>query len=149
MSQEPIITLVGELQAKPGFKFVFKGATDVCTLCKLKEVCVMKLEPGIMYKVVETLKKRHKCPLREGSVVVVRVVETEVDALIDAKVAVEDAILTLRRKSCNNRNCKLWSLCQNDYVKDGEKYRVLKVWEESVTCDGKKMVRVTLVRVKG
>lgn len=148
MSLKPITTLIGELQAKPGFKFVFKGAADVCNQCKLREVCVMKLEEGTMYKVVEVLKKRHKCLLREGWVVVAKVVEAEIETLLDAKMAIEDAIITFRRKVCGRSNCKLRDLCQSPYVKDGEKYKILKVEEEGVICDGKKMVKVVLSRLR-
>lgn len=148
MSQELITTLIGELQAKPGFKFVFKGAADVCNQCKLKEACVMKLEQNTIYKVVEVLKKKHKCPLREGWVVVARVVEAEVEAVLDAKMAIEDAIITFRRKTCEKSDCKLWNLCQSPYMKDGAKYKVLKVEDESVICDGRKMVKAVLSRVR-
>jgi uncharacterized protein (UPF0179 family) len=145
---ELIVTLVGELQAKPGFKFIFQGASDVCASCKLREVCVMKLEPNTVYKVVEVLKKRHKCPLREGWVVVAKVVEAEVEALLDAKMAVEDAVITFKRKKCNNTDCSLRSVCQSPYVKEGEKYRVLKVERDGIFCDGRKMLKVLLSRVK-
>ena len=145
---EPIVTLVGELQAKPGFKFVFQGASELCAKCKLREVCVMKLEPNTVYKVVEVLKKRHKCPLREGWVVVARVVEAEVEALLDAKMAVEDAIITFKRGKCDNANCAVWNICQSPYVKEGERYRVLRVEREGVFCGRRKMLRVLLSRVK-
>ncbi|MEM2214240.1 MAG: UPF0179 family protein [Candidatus Nezhaarchaeales archaeon] len=148
MNQELITTLIGELQAKPGFKFVFKGGADVCSQCKLREACVMKLEQNTMYKVVEVLRKKHKCPLREGWVVVARVVEAEVEAVLDAKVAIEDAIITFKRKACEKTSCKFWSTCQSPYVKDGTKYKVLKVEKESVNCNGRKMVKVVLSRVK-
>lgn len=148
MVQELITTLIGELQAKPGFKFVFKGAADVCNQCKLKDVCVMKLEQNTMYKVVEVLKKKHKCPLRGGLVVVAKVVEAEVEALLDAKMAIEDAVITFRRRTCRKINCKLRDLCQNPYVKDGEKYKVIKVEDESVDCNGRKVVKVVLSRVR-
>lgn len=148
MIQELITTLVGELQAKPGFKFVFKGAADACNQCKLREVCVMKLEKNTIYKVVEVLKKRHKCPLREGWVVVARVAEADVETILDARMAIEDAIITFRKRSCERSDCKLWSLCQSPYVRDGAKYRVLKVENESAICGGRKVVRVVLSRVR-
>ena len=145
---EPIVTLVGELQAKPGFKFVFRGASEACASCKLREVCVMKLEPDTIYKVVEVLKKKHKCPLREGWVVVAKVVEAEVEALLDAKMAVEDAIITFKRRKCEKASCAMWGTCQSPYVKEGEKYRVLKVERDGVFCYGRKMLKVLLSRVK-
>jgi len=145
---EPIVTLVGELQAKPGFKFIFQGASEFCAKCKLREVCVMKLEPNTIYKVVEVLKKKHKCPLREGWVVVAKVVEAEVEALLEAKMAVEDAIITFKRRKCDNSDCAMWSICQSPYVKEGERYRVLRVEREGVFCDGRKMLKVLLSRVK-
>lgn len=148
MSQETITTLIGELQAKPGFKFVFKGAAEVCIQCKLREVCVMKLEQNTIYKVVEVLKKKHKCPLRESWVVVVKVIEAEVEALLDAKMAVKDAVITFRRKSCEKPDCSMRNLCQSPYVKDGAKYRILRVENEGVICNGKKMVKVVLGRVR-
>lgn len=148
MTQEVITTLIGELQAKPGFKFVFKGVADACGQCKLREVCVMKLEQNTIYKVVEVLKKRHKCPLRECWVVVVKVAEAEVEALLDVKMAIEEAVITFKRKKCERLSCKMWDLCQSPYVRDGAKYKVLKVEEEGVICDGRKMVKVVLSRVK-
>jgi len=145
---EPIVTLVGELQAKPGFKFIFQGASEVCANCKLREVCVMKLEPNVVYKVIEVLKKKHKCPLRGGWVLVAKVVEAEVEALLDAKMAVEDAIITFKRRKCDNTSCAMWSVCQSPYVKEGEKYRVLRVERNGVFCNGRKMLKVLLSRVK-
>jgi len=145
---EPVVTLVGELQAKPGFKFIFQGASEACANCKLREVCVTKLEPNTVYKVVEVLEKRHKCPLREGWVVVAKVVEAEVEALLDAKMAVQDAIITFKRRKCDNVGCAMWSICQSPYVKEGGKYKVLRVEKEGVFCDGKKMLKVLLSRVK-
>ena len=148
MDLEPIVTLVGELQAKPGFKFIFQGASDACDQCKLREVCVAKLEPNTMYKAVDVLKKKHKCPLREGCVVVAKVVEAEVEALVEAKIAVEDAIITFRRMKCENINCVARDVCQNPYVKEGVKYRILKVESDGVMCNGRKMLKVLLCRVK-
>ncbi|NHW44496.1 MAG: hypothetical protein HA491_01995, partial [Candidatus Verstraetearchaeota archaeon] len=87
-------------------------------------------------------------PLREGWVVVAKVVEAEVEALLDAKMAVEDAVITFKRKKCNNTDCALRSVCQSPYVKEGEKYRILKVERDGVFCDGRKMLKVLLSRVK-
>jgi len=145
---EPIVTLVGELQAKPGFKFVFQGVSEACANCKLREFCVMRLEPNTIYKVVEVLKKKHRCPLREGWVVVAKVVEAEVEALLDAKMAVEDAIITFKRRKCENAKCTMWSICQSPYVKEGEKYKVLRVERDGVFCNGRKMLKVLLSRIK-
>ena len=145
---EVITTLVGELQAKPGFKFIFEKPADVCYNCKLREVCAFKLEPNTIYTVVEVLNKKHRCALREGWVVVAKVVESEVEALIDAKIAVEDAIITFKRRQCRNKKCPQRHLCQSPYVKDGEKYRILKVQNEKIMCEGRKLVKATLIRVK-
>jgi len=145
---EVITTLVGELQARPGFKFVFEGPADACYNCKLKDVCAFKLEPNTIYTVVEVLGKKHKCALREGWVVVAKVVESEVEAMIEAKMAVEGAIITFRKVKCQEASCPYYGLCQSPYVKEGEKYRILKVYNEHRMCKGKKMIKVLMSRVK-
>ncbi|RLF21774.1 MAG: hypothetical protein DRJ68_02705 [Thermoprotei archaeon] len=146
MELKPITTLVGELQAKPGFRFVFEGPAEVCYKCKLKEVCALKLEPHTIYMVVEVLGKKHRCMLREGWVVVARVVEADVEAYIDAKLAVPDAIITYKRPTCKNSKCKHLEICQTPYVKEGVKYRILEVYEEKVLCNGRRLVKVKLIR---
>ncbi|MCS7140332.1 MAG: UPF0179 family protein [Candidatus Nezhaarchaeota archaeon] len=147
--KETLVTLVSELQAKPGFKFIFEGPAKECYKCKLREVCAFKLEPNTVYKVVEVVgKKKHICQLRGGWVVVARVMESEVDALVDTRIAVEDAIITYRRKKCKSEICPHRQVCQSPYVRDGRKYRIVNVTKETLVCKEGELVKVTLTGVK-
>ncbi|MDI9620194.1 MAG: UPF0179 family protein [Candidatus Nezhaarchaeota archaeon] len=145
--KEIITTLVGRLQAKPGFKFVFEKPADVCFECKLREVCALKLKPNTVYVVVDVVGKKHECALRGDWVVVARVAEAEVEAMIDAKMAIEDAIITLKKARCTDVTCKYYVTCQSPYIREGKRYKVLRVTSEGKVCEGRKLVKALLMRV--
>ena len=141
-----IVTFVGEINARRGYKFVASPAPEVCTSCKLYQACMSRLKAGRAYEVIDVKDMEHYCPLYEDKVRVVKVVETTVEALVKPQSAVEGAIVTMDAEDCD-RKCPLESLCMPEWATKGKKSKIKieKVMEdvsEMAVC-GKKLRKVT------
>ncbi|MCX8204383.1 MAG: UPF0179 family protein [Candidatus Nezhaarchaeota archaeon] len=132
-----IVTLIGSSQARVGYRFVHLGPSKPCELCKLLRVCVGALEPGRMYEVVAVRRTRHDCPLHEGGVKVVDVVEAPVEVAIPLKVAVEGLIISYRPLKCGFKDCMLTYLCKPKWLRAGDRCRVVAVLEAGLPCPKK------------
>jgi len=74
--EEKIITMVGVKQARKGFEFLHESPSEKCEKCKYYRVCIGNLEAGRVYRIVGLREKTFPCPLHEGGVRVVEVVES-------------------------------------------------------------------------
>jgi len=99
---EVVITLVGEKLAKPGVEFIYYGPAEPCKSCRLARVCVGNLEPGRRYKIVKVRNIEHSCPLHEGKVRVVEVVEPAVEILMDPRMAIVGSKISLKFVECSD-----------------------------------------------
>jgi hypothetical protein len=123
------VTLIGEKQARVGFKFLFEGSTELCEKCEVKKVCLGNLEPKRLYEVKKIFKKRFPCILHYEDAVVVEVEEPPIEAAVQARVAFNDALITYDQLDCMNRVCVNWRKCFPVGLVKGDKCKVVKAGE--------------------
>jgi len=133
-SEERIVTLVGEYQARVGYRFVNVEPPKACRGCPLYQVCVGRLEPGKVYEVVRVRDRKHPCRIHEGGVRVVEVVEAPITMALPSKVALEDVVLTYDPGRCGDEGCSMRGLCYPEALRRGDKLRVVKVLGERFKC---------------
>ncbi|NVM02084.1 MAG: UPF0179 family protein [Candidatus Helarchaeota archaeon] len=134
-----IVTLIGQKQAKIGYKFTFlKPANKECEKCKLYTSCIENLKEGQTYEIVEIRNKIHECPVHQDGVQIVEVKEKEKIAFIESKNAFEGAIITFRPPNCKEFTCKSYEKC-NTNLESEKKYKILEVLEAKSCKMGKKL----------
>lgn len=142
------VTLVGIKQAKKGFKFVHLGPSEQCSDCPLYKTCMGNLENGRVYEVVKVRNIKHSCSLHEEGVMIVEVQETEIEVIIDKKIAFEGAIITFYLRKCSESSCKFLKLCFPLGLRDGDKCKITEIKDKNIKCKlGKKLVLVRLKRM--
>jgi uncharacterized protein (UPF0179 family) len=141
-----IATLVGSLQAKIGYKFLFNEPAKECYYCNLSQVCIDNLEVGRIYKIVEVLGKKHNCSIHEGGVVAVKVIESEIEVAINAEKAFEGAIINFQKNECNEINCKNYEICNPIGLKDNEKCKVIQLSHSIENCLKKYNLKKVIVK---
>jgi len=125
-----IITLCGKNWAKIGVEFTFIGEAEECKNCKIRKTC-LKLKEGSKYKIIGLRDGAvQSCPLHDEGVVAVEVVELPIIALVNSKMAVEEAKLRFEKK-CNRFDCFMYTLCNPIELENGEAVIVEKVIGES------------------
>ncbi|MBC7121226.1 MAG: UPF0179 family protein [Candidatus Methanosuratus sp.] len=152
LKRHEVVTFVGDVQAKVGFRFVASQPPEVCKGCKLFLACMSKLRPGKVYEVVEVKDKEHFCPLYEGTVRVVKVAEAPVEALVKSNLAVEGATVEPVIEDCGKK-CALKPYCNPEWADPGKKARlkINRVCEDvsdKAIC-GKKLKKVIGMTVDG
>jgi len=141
-----IITLVGEKLAKPGVEFIFYGPAEPCKTCKLAGVCVGNLEPGRRYKILRVRSMpSHSCPLHEGKVRVVEVVEPSIEVAIEPRLAIVGSVIQLKFGECGDP--KKRDLFKPEGLFEGDHVKIIEVTGE-VECDGKTYKIVKVMRKK-
>ncbi len=127
------VTLIGERQARVGFRFFFEGTADLCAECKVRKVCLGNLEPGRLYEVYKVSKKRFPCVLHSEDAVLVEVKEPPVEAAVQARIAVDNALMTYVKSDCVNAACEYWEKCFPAGLVGGDRCKVLGV-KGSLMC---------------
>ncbi len=125
------ITLLGELQATVGERFLYEGPNDasdaLCAPCKLQSIC-FNLEDGETYEVKAVRDKGHPCFLHERGVArVVEVAPATHEAVIPARGLVEGQTFVYPQRECENPGCALWRSCVGGAPRVGAQYRVASV----------------------
>ena len=86
-----ILTLLPKNLAKAGFSFVAgKGDTE-CKDCRFFKTCVDNLKPGRIYTVTSVRNIEHPCKIHDSGVKIVEVKESQIEAAIPKKYAIEGA----------------------------------------------------------
>ncbi len=137
------ITLLSRYQAKPGFTFVYQGATPPCRPCPFRNAC-LTLEPGHRYRVDRVRSVEHPCALQEVPAPVVEVSPIARTLVVDTPGAVENATVEVERYPCNRMDCPNWEVCAGPALDGRSRYRVLRVEEGRATC----LIGRTLKRVE-
>ena len=141
-----IITLVGEKLARPGVEFIFYGPAEPCKTCKLAGVCVGNLEPGRRYKILRVRSMpSHSCPLHEGKVRVVEVVEPSIEVAIEPRMAILGSVIRLRFEPCSEKEKE--DLFRPEGLFEGDQVKIIEITGE-VECDGKTYKVVKVMRKK-
>lgn len=119
------VTLIGTKLAKEGLEFIYIGAVDECSGCKVKKACHNLIE-GRKYRVVDIRPTIHSCPVFADGACVVEVEEAPVVALIAGDMAITNSRFVYEY-TCNREECRSYDLCHPDGVNEGEKYMISQV----------------------
>ena len=141
-----VITLLGVGQARVGVRFLHEGATSLCEGCKYSNVCLGNIEEGRVYVVEEVLENILPCPVHEGGVRAVRVVEADILTAIPVEVAVEGAVIRLKFRKCDELDCPNRNLCYPLGLKDGDKCKILELGEKVECREGSNLVKALVHR---
>lgn len=136
-----LVTVVGELQCRKGFEFVFGGPLAECRECKVRNVC-FHLDENRQYRVTDVRKVHHECKVHEGGVRVVEVERVPTKAALPARSALEGSILTFEGSDCDSVGCQYYRLCRPAGPSDGMKFKVLSVEPGEVRCPRGRSLRV-------
>ena len=146
-SQNKIITLVSKDKAQVGYTFLYNGPSSSCEGCERYQVCIKNLEEGRVYRVLKVRKRGFPCRLHEEGVVVVEVIESEVPAAIQTKLAIEGAVIPFESLECNDLFCKAYNLCVPVGLKEGDRCKIIEV-KGTVKCPrGLRLTEVSLQRL--
>ena len=138
-----LVTVVGELQCRKGYEFVFGGPIADCRDCKVRNVC-FHLEQDKWYRVVEIRDVHHDCKFHEGGVRVVEVERIPIKAAIPRRAAVEGSVLTFEEPNCKRIGCPYLRLCKPLGASDGMKFKISSVKEE-IECPRGDQLAVVLL----
>jgi hypothetical protein len=140
-----VITLVGEKLAKPGVEFIYYGPADPCKTCRLARVCVGNLEPGRRYKVVRVRNIEHSCPLHEGKVRVVEVVEPSIEVAIEPRLAIVGSKIKLSFAECDDP--EKMNIIKPEGLYEGDTVKILEIVGD-LKCNEKTLKIVKVIREK-
>ncbi len=127
MSSLKKITMIGTDQAKPGLLFEYLGISDICRECEFLPVCHHNLEKGRVYEVISVRAKVHDCPLNEGKVSVVDVIEPNYTILLDRRKALEGVSISFKDEPCDKVGCKFYDNCHPVGIHTGDQCKVIEV----------------------
>jgi uncharacterized protein (UPF0179 family) len=136
-----LVTVVGELQCKKGFEFVFGGPIAECRECKVKNVC-FHLEENRRYRVKSVRTVHHECKVHEGGVRVVEVERVPTKSAIPSRTAVEGSMVAFEACDCDAISCPNYRLCRPLGASDGMRFKIVSVEPGEVECPRKKSLRV-------
>ncbi|MHA1783681.1 MAG: UPF0179 family protein [Candidatus Helarchaeota archaeon] len=147
MTNEKIITLIGNKQAKKGYQFIHLGHLKECQDCKLFQICVKNLKVNRMYEVIEVRPKKHDCIIHEDGVTVVEVKELDIIASIPSNIAFEGATITFQSIDCDDYECEFYNKCKVK-IKTGQKCRINEIiTPKTIECK-KKNLHLKIVKLK-
>jgi uncharacterized protein (UPF0179 family) len=139
------VTLIGERQARIGFRFLFEGVADICSRCEVKNVCLGNLEPGRLYEVNKVLRKRFPCLLHSEDAIVVQVEEPPLETAVQARIAVNEALVTYSKNDCRNISCEYRKKCFPLGLAEGDRCKVVKV-EGLLPCPLREQLLLVLLQ---
>ncbi len=127
MVDRSIITIVGKEQARTNFKFIFHGHSSDCRVCKYRKACLDNLEQGRIYSIVKVTKKDLECRLHGGKGRVVEVVEDTIEVAVEARMAIQNALIEFDPIRCNLLKCENYEKCTPIGLFDGDKCKIIKI----------------------
>lgn len=140
------VTLIGEKIAKVGSEFIYCGPLSECKDCRLRNVC-FALDEGKLYRITKVRDVKHDCDIHEGGARVVEVERCETPLLLESRLAINGSTITYTLKEqCLNLGCEYYRYCFPNYLKGGEKLRIITVGKDILCPEGIKLTEVKLVR---
>lgn len=140
------VIVIKESQARIGFKFIFEGVTQSCLTCEFYNACVKNLEKGRLYVVSKVMEKTLPCKLLKELGRVVEVKKSSIEIALDAKSAIEGAIITFNPIECNLKNCKNKEICFPLGIFPKDRIKVLKI-KKSIECPLKRKLKLSIVEL--
>lgn len=146
MTNKTIITIIGEKQARVDFKFLFRAYPDDCKDCKYKKACLDNLEQGRVYCVVKVTKKELPCKLHGEKCRVVEVVETPIEAIIETRMSIQDALMEFHPIECDLLSCENYVKCVPFGLFKGDRCKILEVTQNIDCPRGLDLILTSLLR---
>ncbi len=138
-----LVTVVGKLQCREGFEFVFGGPLAECRDCKVRNVC-FHLEENRRYRVKSIREVHHECRIHEDGVRVVEVEKIPIRAAVPAKAALEGSMHTFEGAECRHLGCPNYQLCRPLGAVRGMRFKISSV-EDEVPCEKGLSLRTVLL----
>ncbi|KUO92348.1 MAG: hypothetical protein AT710_03615 [Thermocladium sp. ECH_B] len=133
------ITLASKEQAVVGESFRVFGIPDECHRCKLYDICMGRLRPGRIYRIVDVrsinLPTPFKCLLTGGNMVPVAVVEDPLIIPLKRRYVVEGMIVTYDASACGCPSVKCPS---SSTLPEGARVKIIEIMETR-DCNGSKI----------
>lgn len=140
------MTVLGEAQAREGYKFRFYGIPETCLRCEYENACLEGLEENRIYIVKQVSDKRLPCLLRMGDGVLVEVVEAPVLLLIKVEAAIPGVLFTYERLDCP-MTCENYSLCHPQGLEAGDRCLIIEVKGVTHCPEGLNLASVKVQRI--
>ncbi|HDM35909.1 MAG TPA: UPF0179 family protein [Candidatus Syntrophoarchaeum butanivorans] len=145
---EVVVTLVGMRLAKEGVEFIFTGVAEECEACRLRNSCT-NLDEGRRYRVVKVRSgTEHDCPIHDGGVIAVEVIEPPIRAAIESKKCFDRSKIIYDPGVCRFIDCEFRDFCFAPGLVKGDKYIIQNVLGdlEDGCKDGRSLKLVELKR---
>jgi uncharacterized protein (UPF0179 family) len=139
-----LVTVVGELQCKKGFEFVFGGPLAECRECKVKNVC-FHLDENRSYRVTNIRSVHHDCKVHEGGVRVVEVERIPTRSAISSRTAVEGSVVSFEMNDCDLISCPNYRLCHPPGAFGGMRFKIVGVETGEIECPKGRSLRIALL----
>jgi len=140
-------TIIGKNQAKVGYAFLFNKPSSLCIKCKYYKPCMEKLESGRVYVVEKVLNKVFECKLHFEGGKLVEVNEADIEANIEAKLAILGAIIDFHAIKCTSILCENYSKCAPLGLRNGDKCKIVEVYGKAICPLGVPLSFVRLHRL--
>ena len=141
-------TMIGQGQARIGFRFVFKGSADKCVKCERYKSCSEPLEAGRVYEVRDVRRKRFICNLHGPDAKLVVVGEADYEANIESRSAVLNALIEYDPIECD-LPCNQQNKCFPTGLSKSERCLIVGVGPMIRCPRGKRISSVLLRREAG
>ena len=138
-----IVTLIGMKLARVGVEFVFTATPDECENCRMRSTCT-NLDEGRRYRVVKVRSGTgHDCPIHDGGVIAVEVIEPTIRAAIDSKTCFDRSKIIYEPKDCRFIDCKFREFCFPSGLIKGDKYVILNILGDlQDNCEDERSLKV-------
>ncbi len=146
MLKKNIITIIGENQARVGFKFLFLSHSNECEDCEYRKACLNNLEQNRVYEVVKITKKKLECKLHGTESRVVEVAEKSIEVAVESRIAIQDAVMEFNRIKCDFMACENYNKCMPMGLSEGDKCKILEVMENIKCPKGNELTLTFLLR---
>jgi uncharacterized protein (UPF0179 family) len=148
MEEGRFVTLIGAKLAKEDAEFIFLGASNKCSECRLKNTCT-NLEVDRRYRIAKVRDEiQHDCYIHEDGVCVVEVTEAPITAVIEASYTFKNSKFVFEPPDCEEPLCELFDLCHPAGLKAGDPCTIIDVIGDTPgECEeGRGLKQVTMCR---
>ncbi len=104
------------------------------------------LEPGRIYRVTSIRGKNLPCKLHGDGAKVVEVEESDIEASLESRLAVEGALISYRPMECERSDCEKRALCRPLGLRAGDRCKILCMREKLDCPIGLELRLVSLLR---
>ena len=147
MESKRVMTLIGREQAVVGKTFRLYSIPSECRQCKLFNICVARLRPGRVYRIVEVkhvgLPQPNKCLLTGEDMVPIIAEELPIIIPIPAKLFIEGVVITYTKSIITCSDARKY-LPSDSVLKEGTKVRIMKETGR-IKCDSESYVLAEVI----